>query len=424
MEKLLNEKYFVLTFVVLFLFKVPTAFADSSSTVSREGIIELTLAQLDQKDRERLTSRIAKEEKELKETPTVKFTGYYKNLTAVSKTISTKEDFFANTQRLRLESNAKLSDNFSVLLIYDNDVIINDFSRTSDFELIRQKNQKELNYLDIDKTLSDRRHFYWKHSLYRAYLKYVSNSLHFIVGKQAIDWSRMRLYHSFDLFNPISPLDLEKDEKVGVDALNIEIYPAELTSVNFIYLPYKSREKSGLGIRTSKKINDYDISLIAAEYKKDSTLGFSFDGYIKEAGFRGELTATKKDNQKEFIRTSIGFDHNFSPQFYTVAEYFYNGGAEKDISGFLNSYEFSRQAMSIRKHILGTGAEYEISGITKFATYTFYDFEGEGIFLNPELRQNVFTNMDINLGSQVFWGNEQSEFGYENTYYCQLKYFF
>lgn len=404
--------------IIICLFFAPLSYADNPPDEGeRERIIESTLLELDKIDRERRAAKAIKSK--------VEISGYYKNLAVFSKTTSTQENFFIDTQRLRLEGNVKLTESLLLCLIYDNEVLINDFSRTSDFELVRQKEQKRLSSLDADKTLSDRRHAYWKHSLYRAYLKYTGPSLHFIAGKQAIDWSRMRLYHPLDLFNPISPLDLEKDEKIGVDALNIEMYPAKLSSLNFIYVPFKNREKSGLGIRASHKINDYDISLIAAEYKKAIVGGFSFDGYIKEAGLRGELTTTKKDNKKEFLRAAIGLDHNFSPKIYAAAEYFYNGGAEKDVSQFLNSYEFSSQALSIRKHILGIGSEYEISGITKLSAYTFYDFAGKSVFLNPELRYNVFTNLDMNLGVQSFWGNEESEFGsYKNTYYYQLKYFF
>jgi len=354
-----------------------------------------------------------------------KFSGYYKNLFTTSKTTSTKEDFFADIERLRLEVEKQFSDFLSAKIAYDNEIILNDFSNTSDFELIRQNNQKNLAFLDGDNVISDRKHVYWKHSLYRAYLKYFSHSFQAVLGKQAIDWSRMRFYHPFDLFNTISPLDLEKDEKIGADAINLEFYPDSISLINLIYVPYKNTEKTSFGLRLSRKIQDYDLFLIAASNKKDKVAGFGFDGYLFKAGLRSELTYTKKDNKKNFLRGAIGLDHNFTSKIYTIAEYFYNGGAEKDPEQFLNSYEFSRRALSMKKHILGAGIEYELSGITKIANYLFYDFAGRSFFINPEIKSNIRANLDLSIGAQLFTGSDTSEFGlYHRLFYFQLKKYF
>lgn len=184
-------------------------------------------------------------------------------------------------------------------------------------------------------------------------------------------------------------------------------------------------DKTSFGLKLTRKIQDYDFSFIAAETKKDEVAGISFDGYLKEAGLRGEFTFTRKDNKKEFLRGIFGTDFNFTPKIYTVVEYFYNGGAEKDTAQFFNSYEFSRQAISMKKHIIGSGLEYELSGITKLANYLFYDFEGESLFYNPELKCNVLTDLDLSLGLQMFVGDEMTEFGnYHRLFYIQLKKFF
>jgi hypothetical protein len=119
-------------------------------------------------------------------------------------------------------------------------------------------------------------------------------------------------------------------------------------------------------------------------------------------------------------------DYNFTPKVYAVAEYFYNGGAQKDPEQFLNSYAFSRQTLSIYKHILSTGIEYAATGILKLASYFFYDCQEKSFFYNPEIRYNITSNMDFSCGSQFFWGDKsKSEFGvYKNLYYTQLKWYF
>jgi hypothetical protein len=354
-----------------------------------------------------------------------KISGYYKNLFMTSKTTDTKEGYVLDINRLRLQLDTKFTDALSANITYDNDVLLNDFSNNSSFDLIRHKNQKELSLWDADRTITDKKHVYYRHSLYRAYMTYHTASFRAIIGKQAIDWSRMRMYHPFDLFNPISPLDIEKDEKMGADALNLEFAPQAFSSINLIYAPDESFDRTSLGLKLSKKIKDYDLSLIGADIKKDMAAGFGFDGYLWEAGLRGELTFTRRDNKRKFLRTIIGMDYNVTPKIYAIAEYFYNGGAEKDTAEFLNSYEFGREALTTRKHLLGAGLEYEISGITKFANYVFYDFEGTSLFYNPELKHNLFTNLDISLGAQLFTGDSDSEFGsYHRLVYAQVKKYF
>ncbi len=352
--------------------------------------------------------------------------GYYKNLFSVSKTLADKEEYFLHLQRMRFEVNQVFTDQITATVMYDNEVIFNNFSDTADFDLIREKDQRRLAFFDLEDVFFDEEHVFWKHAVYRAYVKYFTPSFQCTVGKQGVDWSRMRFYHPFDLFNPISPLDIEKDEKIGVDAVNVELYPKPFMLINFIYAPYENKDKQGFGLRLGGKIKDYDIFLIGSEVKKDRVLGFGFDGYLMEAGFRGELTYTYKDNHDHFFRSSVGLDHSITPKLYGLIEYFYNGDANIDNRGdFLGSYEFSRRAMSITRHILGAGIEYELTGITKLNNYAFYDFEGTSLYYNPEFKWNIRPNFDLTVGAQVFEGDDESEYGdYHNVYYGELKFFF
>lgn len=357
---------------------------------------------------------------------TFEISGYYKNLFTHSKTTSTKEGFVSHLQRLRFQVKQELAKDLVATIAYDNDLLLNNFSQTPDFDIIRQQDQRYTSWIDLDEVLVDERHFFWKHGLYRAYVHYYSPTLQCTVGKQAIDWSRMRFYHPFDLFNPISPLDIEKDEKIGVDAINLELYRDPFLMLNVVYAPYRNRERQGLGARFSTKVHDYDLFFIAAVVKKDTTLGCAFDGYIKQAGFRGELTFTSKDNEDQFFRTSVGLDYSFTSKLYGIAEYFYNGGAKiMDSARFLGDYDFSRRALSITKHIIGAGVEYELSGVSKLNNYLFYDVEGTSFFYNPEFKWNIKPNFDLLFGFQYFHGDGETEFGdYHPLFYAEMKMYF
>ena len=364
--------------------------------------------------------------------------GYYKNLFIAGKTVSDDKNFVSYLERFRFDLDQKFSDQWNMKLIYDHEILLDTFYDSPDFSLVRQKSQKNLAWWNMQETIIDERDLYWDHLLYRGYVRYNTPMFEGILGKQNIDWSRMRLYHPFDLFNPVSPLDIEKDEKVGVDALNLELRPDSFMSYNFIYAPDKKGDLQSFGLRFASKVKDYDIFLIGADVKKDYTAGFGFDGYLKECGFRGEFTYTLKhtndiflrgadDNNDNFLRAAVELDRSFSPQLYGVLEYFYNGAATlKDTNLFLSSYKFNRQAMSITKHIAGAGLEYDFSGVSKLANYVFFDFKGPSVFYNPEFRWNIKPNADIYIGCQIFVGDkEKSEYGnYNDLVYAEMKLFF
>jgi len=357
---------------------------------------------------------------------TISVVGYLKNFLSFSKTIDKKEDFYLNLIRLRLEFLLKPKELLEIFFAADNEFLANDFSHTSDFQIIRQKEQNGLNFWDADYTSYDQRLLYTRHSLYRAYLKYHQPSFKVILGKQSIDWSRTRFYSPLDLFNPQSPLEIERDEKIGIDAFNFEYFLSPISSFNLIAAPNSDLKKTDFGIRIFKKFKDYDLLLIVTEIDEDKTGGFGFDGYLYNAGLRGEFTLSRSDNERDFVRAAIGLDYSPSPKVYLLGEYFYNGGSDdNDVSRFLSSYQYSRKTISLKKHLGCLLYSYELTPLFKFDQHTIYDFEGKSIFLNPEIRYNIFTNLDLSLGSQLFFGDETSEFGnYQNTYYFQLKYFF
>ncbi len=352
--------------------------------------------------------------------------GYYKNIFSSSQTTGNKKSFFSELNRLRLKINFKPVSFLEFNISLDNEFLFHDFYNASDFDIIRQKNQKNLAFIDGDYVSRDKKHAYIRHSIYRVYLKYKKDNLCLILGKQNIDFSRMRFFGPLDLFNPTSPLELEQDEKIGVDALNLEYFLNHFSSLNIILAPYKTLEKTKFGIRFIGKLNDYDLTVVLGEFDKDEVFGFGFDGYFFNAGLRAEITYTYPDNKNKFFRSAIGMDYTPSTKLYLLGEYFYNGKASgNDLNLFLSSYQYAQKMRSFNEHLLGFMAKYEFTPLITFSNWLIYDIDGKSIFLNPQISYNVFTNLDFSLGTQFFWGKTNTEFGsYENLYYTELKYFF
>ncbi len=356
----------------------------------------------------------------------IKISGYYKNIISSSKTTDTKEDFFYTLNRLRIKFNTYFTHSWQINLTMDNEAIINDFANTSDFSIIRSRMQEKVSTLDMDKVSCDDAHLYTRHSLYRAYLKYYSKNLQIVIGKQAIDWGKMRFYSPLDIFNPVEAVDIEHDEKIGVDALNVNFSTGAFSGINLIVSPGRDDSKDSFGIKLYRSLGTYDSCFIVSDVKKDIIAGFSFDGYLKNAGLRAEITYTHAENKRNYIRTSLGLDYTFNDKLYILFEQFYNGGNDDNNPDiFLTSYNSSSKIMSLRRHISGIWINYKFTPLLMSDTFILYDWDGKSSVINPEINYNIKTNIDISIGTQLYFGGADSEFGrYKNMFYAKLKCFF
>jgi hypothetical protein len=351
--------------------------------------------------------------------------GYYKNLFTTSRSQVTREDLFADTQRLRLEFRYNPSP-WEYFISFDNEAIVNDFENTPDFDFIRSKNQAFNTSLDLDKTSVDDDHLYLRHGLYRAYVKYNGDNLHMVLGKQAIDWGKMRFYSPLDLFNPPGPIDIEYEERIGVDAINLNLTNQNFAGLNLIIAPSDDPDINQYGLKLYNKVGTYDLSLIAAQIRKDTVVGFSFDGYLKDAGLRGEVSHTIRDNDDAFSRAAIGLDYNFGKKIYVLIEQFYNGGHDShNASTIGNSYQNFRDLLSFKKNLASLFIKYTITPLLEFRNAVIYDEDGRSVVENPELKYNFSPNTDISIGAQLYEGSNDSEFGtYQHLYYLEFQWFF
>ncbi len=351
--------------------------------------------------------------------------GSYKNLWTTTQSRTSQENFYADLNRLRLEFKQQM-DPWSFYLTLDNDAIINDFANTADFELIRSKTQEKLTSADLDKVSVDNDHLYLKHSIHRAYVKYYQEKFQATIGKQSIDWGKMRFYSPLDVFNTLSPIDLDKDNRLGIDALNFNFSPEAFSGMNMVLAPGENYEKTSLGLNLTKKVSTYDLALIFASIKKDEVLGLSFDGYLKDMGLRGEISQTRQDSHKDFLRISLGADYNFTDKIYALLEHFFNGGHDdNDLSALTTSYRALQKILSLKKHLTSFFLKITLTPLIQLNHSVIYDWDGKSTVYNPEMRYNIITNVDLAVGVQLFFGGDNSEFGdYEHLYYAELKWFF
>ena len=263
---------------------------------------------------------------------THQFSGYFKNLTSGSRSYFTQHLWADNLDRLRLTYDTKYRDWFAVHVDYDNEVHAGNLIGLSDFTIVRDRQSAA--WLDLHHVVVDRATMYWDTSLYRGYVSLHKSSATLTVGRQRIGWGTARFWSPMDMFNPISPVQIESEERQGVDAALLEFGSPGALRWNAVYAPQDGFRLSTSAIRVSRTIHNYDFDLATARFGQDWTAGFDVAGQVHGAGVRGELTYRWRHpipgsvpiSTRDALRLVIGSDYAFASGLYLVGEYFYNQG--------------------------------------------------------------------------------------------------
>jgi len=166
--------------------------------------------------------------------PDLRVSGYYKNLLLRSETFA-GEPYALDLNRLRLELKGRLAPTVRFEVQYDNEALLGNYLRTTQFQ--QQKDQPPPQYWSAEANYVDRSALYGVHRLYRAQLQMAFGDTDLRIGRQRIAWGTGRFWSPLDLLNPFSPVALERDERLGVDAVLMEHRFGPVSRLAAVYAP-------------------------------------------------------------------------------------------------------------------------------------------------------------------------------------------
>ncbi len=173
--------------------------------------------------------------------------------------------------------------------------------------------------------------------------------------------------------------------------------------------------------------NTYDFQVIGGYYLDKVTLGVGWAGYLKEAGFKGEVTYFQpKENFLEEagnFSSTVGFDYMFSNSVYGQAEFLYNGGYQKRRSSLLNLTQPPRaDNLFISQTGYFVNASYPISPLTNISGGVLGSFDRSLVIFIPQLTYSLTENIDLLVLSQLLKGSVFTDvLETTNIFYFRLK---
>lgn len=350
--------------------------------------------------------------------------GYYKNLLQNSVTsFPAQKAYTLDLNRLHLELKGQLNPALALELQYDNELLLGSYLRTSQFEL--QKDVRPAQYWRAESVYAESPDVYGRHRLYRAFATLALGDTDLRIGRQRIAWGSGRFWSPLDILNPTSPIQLEREERPGVDAVLVEYILGEVSRLSAVYAPQRASADGSAAVYWHGNRTGVDFSVVAGKFRGDRLIGADIATQVGSAGIRGELTYTLPAGAKNYRRALIGADYAFANTLTVSAELYYNGAGASDPRVYDFAALMTGRIQNVGQRYLGVFASYEITPLLKSNNYLVVNLHDGSRYLAPSLTYSVRTNIDWTIGLQSFSGNTTSEYGrVNNVYYTQLQWFF
>lgn len=356
------------------------------------------------------------------ETQQLQFSGYYKNLLIESRTWQDRP-FTLDLNRLRLALKGALSDAISIDLQYDNEVLLGNYLRTPQFQ--QQKDVPPPQLWRLDANWRETPGFHGRQRLYRASANVSLGETDVRVGRQRIAWGTGRFFSPLDLLNPISPVSIEREERLGTDAVLVERKFGPLSRASFVYAAGRGSDRDTRAARWHGNVSALDYSLLAGDIAGTRVIGADFAGQIGQAGWRAELARFSPRSAGSYTRALAGLDYAFANSLTLTGELYFNGAGSANKAGYDFAGLMSGRIQSVGRRYAAAHASYDITPLLKGELDAVVNLGDRSRYLGAALAYSVSGNLELRAGVQRFSGASGSEFRrVPNTAYVQLQRFF
>lgn len=354
--------------------------------------------------------------------PDLRFSGYYKNLLVDSKTWA-GESFTLDINRLRLALNGSIAAQVRLDLQYDNEVLLGSFLRTSQFR--EAKDVPPPQYWRLEANYRERPGLYGLHRLYRASVNVSAGDTDVRLGRQRVAWGTGRFWSPLDVLNPLNPTALEREERMGVDAVLLERKFGPVSRASFVHAPSRSAGGASTALQWHGNAKGLDYSLAGGKFAGTRLVGADLAGQIGDAGLRAELARFQAEQGAGYTRWLAGVDYAFPDSLALTAEVYYNGAgarrpADYDFAGLM-----SGRIQSVGRRYLGLHASYDLTPLLKWDGDLVVNLADRSRYLYTALTYSVESDLTVRAGVRRFTGAPGTEFQrVPDSYFAQLQRFF
>ncbi len=290
--------------------------------------------------------------------------------------------------------------------------------------------QAETGYLNLSWNAIDEQSVLLNINIDRLFFQYESGKFSATIGRQRINWGKTFVWNPNDIFNTYSFFDFDYAERPGSDALRLQYYTSEVSSVELATKIDKNEKITAAGLwRFNMK--EYDFQLMGGLLNSsDYTIGAGWSGAIKNIDFKGELSYFMPiDNIKDtagLFMGSVSLAYTFPNGLSLLTEFLYTGIADSS-SNFIDLYSgvLSVKSLSFTKYNLFGQVAYQITPLLMGSISAIYYPDIKGYFIGPSFDYSFSDNLFASFVVQGFSGEIENPFSLVkerlNATYCFLR---
>jgi hypothetical protein len=300
-------------------------------------------------------------------------------------------------------------------------------------------------FVQLDAMLWNRKKTLGYAEIDRLFLDYYRGSFQVTAGRQRVAWGTSLVWNIIDIFNPMSILDFDYEERPGTDAIRIQYYTGAVSKIEAVWKPGKNKYRNTFAGLWSINKWAYDFFIIAALQNNRKILAGAWSGDIRGGGFRGELKISEppskgQENQyqvplssfsnlTDYNQTVISFvlsgDYTFPNTFYIHTETMFNSNGKLKNAGIYWQQAPEAGMLSPSRWSVYQEFAYDITPLVRGTVFGLFNPNDQSYLMAPSVTWSITSNFEF-LGLVYFTqGEKYTEFGdFDTTIFTRLKYSF
>lgn len=227
------------------------------------------------------------------------------------------------------------------------------------------------------------------------------------------------------LLNPVGPTRLERDYRIGADAVLVEQKLGALGRISGIYVPATSRLRSVAAGYVHGNVRGTDYSVLAGRFRGDDEIGADFNTSRGGLGLRGEATATLTPAGSRYARVLLGADYGFANSLDLTGEAYFNGQGAADPARYDVAGVLAGRVLSVARWYGAVAATYEVTPLVKVGAFAVLNADDGSAVLWPRVEWSARNDLDLAVGLQWLGGGPRSEYGrLSNLVHAEARWLF
>jgi hypothetical protein len=260
----------------------------------------------------------------------------------------------------------------------------------------------------------------------RLWLAWAQEQIVVRAGRQSLSFGNGLAFSVLDLFNPFSPVEIDRDYKPGDDMLYAQFvngpHDLELLAVGrrSEHGSVQARESSFAGVyHLQIPKEEVDFELLLAKHYDEDIYGFGLAKTLFGSVFRFDLSFVDKKIGGNEINFLLNADRSwvlFEKNVYGFVEFFHNGFGQSDIKLSEVSSGLSERLQRGELYTLGTdylafGSQVEIQPLINVFSTFILNLHDPSAFAQLRVSWDYLENQNLLCGINLGLGSGGTEYG-------------